>query len=284
MTKPELYNFLLNNVFSLTQNHLVFFKKHNIIDIYNEIFSDDDILLTSFEKAKKIYDYCFGIKYCVICGSDSIFCGWVKNGRGGYKKTCCLECQRKLQSKLKLGENNPACKSNRDKNKELWAAANKKNSIATKNNILSGKWTPCVTNSWANSRIKIRIEECDYSFRSTWEALFWILNQDLMYELTRISYIDEKNINRTYITDFTDVDKKIIYEIKPKSMKIEKRNRIKENAAIQWCVQNGYTYQNITEDWLSIHSNELIHNKLVQNEPKLLLSIQRLINENKINS
>ncbi|EAJ4655454.1 hypothetical protein CYA84_04410 [Campylobacter coli] len=79
----------------------------------------------------------------------------------------------------------------------------------------------------------------------------------------KCSCCDYYGVARNYIVDFTDFDNKILYEIKPKSEINNDLNKIKENAAIKWCKNNGFVYKIITEDYLKKYKNKIIDNFLV---------------------
>lgn len=121
-----------------------------------------------------------------------------------------------------------------------------KQSIKLKKNILEGKFTPPTTNSWCKSRIIYK----NNAFRSSWEALFYILynNGDLLFEKLRIPYTINDN-TRIYIVDFINHNTKTVYEIKPNSEKNSIQNILKEKALQEWCIINDYTYHLITEDY-----------------------------------
>jgi len=121
-----------------------------------------------------------------------------------------------------------------------------------KDKIANGEFTPNITNSWANSKTRLEVDNCNYLFRSSWEAIFWSVNQHLQYEKTRIPYIFN-NSRHTYIVDFTDPINQILYEIKPKSEKTTKKNICKFAAMELWCIENNYTYKIITENWFYSH-------------------------------
>jgi hypothetical protein len=115
--------------------------------------------------------------------------------------------------------------------------------------ILEGKFTPNITNSWAKSKVRVEINNEIKFVRSSWEAYFYILNPNLYYELIRIPYFDLKSKKyKNYITDFCDQEKKIIYEIKPKSKIPENKQKI--DSAKEWCKNNSYTYNIITQEWI----------------------------------
>jgi hypothetical protein len=109
--------------------------------------------------------------------------------------------------------------------------------------ILNGEWTPCITNSWANSRVRIQMSGCSYKFRSTWEALFWLSNPSLKYENIRIPYYDTiKQKDRVYIVDFVDECGKTLYEIKPESNQNSQNCIDKLKGAQEFCDKLGYNF------------------------------------------
>jgi len=122
-----------------------------------------------------------------------------------------------------------------------------KQSLLIKQKILDGSFTPCTTNSWCRSRVYYD----KIAFRSSWEVLFYLLNQydsNLQYEKLRIPY----SLNSTeyiYIVDFIDNITKNVFEIKPNSEKDTIKNRAKKESLLNWCIQHEYTYNLITEDY-----------------------------------
>lgn len=189
--------------------------------------------------------------YCGFCGKRIPF-----NGRT-YTKYCSKTCN----NKSRLGENNPCHKQS----KETKLRSIEKQSNTMKKKIQSGEYTPIATNAWANSRVKIKTNvvcgdiKC---FRSTWEALFWIMNVDLEYEKIRIPY-EHEQVFHNYITDFQDYENRIIYEVKPHSqLKTNAKVKSKEKAAKLWCEENGWEFVYITEDWFKANISRLDENVL----------------------
>lgn len=129
--------------------------------------------------------------------------------------------------------------------------AGEKISKTIKEKISKGEWTPCVTNSWARSRCYVN----GLPLRSSWEAAFYLLNPNVSFEKIRIIYINDKGVSRNYITDFQDFDKKIIYEIKPYALTFDSNNLLKEEAAKKWCIDNGWNFVYITEDYFKQNFN-----------------------------
>lgn len=128
----------------------------------------------------------------------------------------------------------------------------KAQSDRVKENIIAGKFTPCVTNSRCKSRVVVHLYDGrSYPCRSAWEATFALANQHLQYEKTRIPYVHPEGRSAVYITDFTDDTAKIIYEIKPKGSQNGEEYDAKVYAATKWCSENAYTYVIIDDDWYS---------------------------------
>jgi hypothetical protein len=224
----------------------------------------------------------------------------------GYREFCSITCcarynqkisaktPRTLESKLKqkntfnqflksskgkkylknlsisrIGKNNPCHRQT----KETKANGIKKQSETMKLKIKNGEFTPCITNSWCHSKIEIH----NIPFRSCWEAAFYILNPNLEYEKVRIPFIDEKGNEKIYITDFVNYIDKKIYEIKPKSVKKEVRNILKEKAAIKWCNDNGYQYICISNEYFLENAYKIDYTLF---DLKLKKSMKQFLNEN----
>jgi hypothetical protein len=120
-----------------------------------------------------------------------------------------------------------------------------KQSKTLKEKIKNGEFTPNITNSWAKWDAKIILSNGKTKkFRSSWEACFWFSNQHLQYEKMRIPYeIDGES--KTYIADFFDAEKNIVYELKPKSHWMSQN--IKLQGAIDFCIKNGIDFIWINE-------------------------------------
>lgn len=138
-------------------------------------------------------------------------------------------------------------------------------SVVMKKLILDGKFTPNITNTWTHWDAKIVLNNKTIKFRSSWEACFWLCNQNLKYETIRIPH--KKTV---IITDFVDETDRIIYEIKPKCRyRVEKE---KINAIIEWCLKNEFKFIWINEhnildyiDQTKFHKTNIIQlNKLLK--------------------
>lgn len=152
---------------------------------------------------------------------------------------------------LKISHSNKITHSSKEfqeKNKESRQKGSAKISKTMKQKIADGLFTPPITNTWTKWRAYINLNNNIIKFRSNWEALFFLHNTKLKFEKTRIKYFIN-NDEKIYITDFTDDINKIIYEIKPLSTQNNELNKIKTQAALDWCNKNNYKYIIIDENW-----------------------------------
>lgn len=158
-----------------------------------------------------------------------------KNRHISSRKTCSDECESKIHSLNLQGVKNP----NQTMTKEVKQRKNKKQSMLLKNRIKNGDFTPCVTNSWAKSRVYVN----KIPFRSSWEAIFYIINPCANFETVRIPY-KFNGEEKTYIVDF-EIDGKL-FEIKPKSELMSNKNFEKFKSAKEF--SNGL-FEVITEEY-----------------------------------
>ena len=54
-----------------------------------------------------------------------------------------------------------------------------------------------------------------------------------------------------------DYKNKIVYEVKPKSMKEDEKVAIKETAAIEWCKINGWEFRFISDNWITDNKEDI---------------------------
>jgi len=191
----------------------------------------------------------------------------ISQKRKAFFKTTEGERQRRMLSENRLGNRNPIHKQT----PETRILTAKKQSDSMKNLIVSGKFTPCVTNSWCKSRVVIN----NIPFRSSWEAVFYILNEKIEYEKVRIPYLNESGIEKIYIVDFVDTQNKSLFEIKPKINIHISNNILKEQAAIKWSEQNGYTYNSINDDYFYENAKKIDYTLY---DPKLKVSMKQFLN------
>ncbi len=139
---------------------------------------------------------------------------------------------------------------------KLKKSAAVKQSIKMKKHIQSGRFTPCVTNSFTHRSAKLIVDGITYSFRSTWEKKFFSTMLsfgynalDLGYEQVRLPYIYQGN-KHVYIVDFYVEKYGWLIEIKPKCRLNDSREVVKFDALKEYALKNNYKYSIFTEDFI----------------------------------
>lgn len=209
-------------------------------------------------KLKKIFQF----KMFDHCGKKLCIKKMVSEGckeRESYRSFLSESARQKKSAALKGRKFTEEHKQKiRDAKKEQWTDEYKRSdkqmridkgvytkaSVTLKRKIMSGEYTP-VNNRGRATRIVC--EKTGISYRSTWEYKFHQKHPHMLFEHTRISYT-LKEQQHIYIIDFTDVENRVVYEIKPKSLLSDEITIVKAEAAKQWGMQNGYTYKIVTED------------------------------------
>lgn len=99
-----------------------------------------------------------------------------------------------------------------------------------------------------NDRAAINHARANYN--SMIDACFYAImkGENLVYEHTRVQYKLDGKI-KNYIIDFYDANNNILYEIKPKSKKDDEVNKLKFDAATQYCITNSIKFVIIDDDW-----------------------------------
>lgn len=189
-----------------------------------------------------------------------------------YDKFCSKSCLHKWRSGNMLGSKNAFFRTPKETLKKVW----KNQSNLMKKRIRDGEFTPCITNTWTHYESIININGIDKKMRSSWEAFFYLCNNNLEYEKVRIPYT-YLNENKTYIIDFVDYEKRIIYEIKPDSEIDSDINKTKQEHAIKWCKENDYDYKLITNRWF-IDNKQNIKSLLIKqsNNKELMKKLERI--------
>jgi len=253
LSKQDIYDLLINH-FCKTSNPNKILSKHNLINLLNKSKQD-------------IYDYLKGPKKCIYCGNTARF----RNIKYGYEKSCfSKECKSRSKSIMSKNREEIFRTTIMEDGRTLKSHISDKSrfahSLKMKKLIKEGKFTPCVTNSRCNSRVYVN----NIPLRSTWEGYFYLCNLHLSYEATRIKYIYEDK-ERIYITDFTDFEKKIIYEIKPDSERQNNQVLAKEKYAKNWCKDNNFIFKYISNEWFFKNYNPqlIIDSNLISEEIKI---------------
>lgn len=141
-----------------------------------------------------------------------------------------------------------------------------------KQRIANGEFTPCITNSWTHWDVKIVKNNKIYKFRSTFEAVYWLLNPELLFETIRVPYYWEGKVHN-YIIDFEDKSQRIIYEIKPTSLLSDKKNQTKLQAAQNWAKTNSYQFKIIDNNWFKKYAYLIDYEKY----PSLLKGMKQFL-------
>lgn len=217
-----------------------------------------------------------GPSCCIHCRKK------LKNGREynshiKLNNRVCLNCGRKICTKLlKSGKYcSHICyheyKRNHPEKYIVTQKTKDKQSETMKQRIANGDFTPCITNSWGNTRIDINGKK----YRSSWDAGFHMLNSNCQYEQIKIPYVWNNKIFN-YIVDFIDESSKILYEIGPKSVKQNKKNTTKILAGEKWCEKNGYIFKLINEQYFIEHRDKIEYNMLYGDVDKMKKRLERI--------
>lgn len=148
-----------------------------------------------------------------------------------------------------------------------------KQSNTMKQKIANGDFSPGVNNNFTNWEARFEETEIVFKFRSSWELCFFYCNKTLEYEKIKIPYLDEREIKKTYIADFYDRNKNIIYEIKPKGFWIKQCHKM--NSVIEYCLKNNITFIWINEfNIMNYIDIEFIKQS---NNPEVLKNLNKLL-------
>lgn len=179
----------------------------------------------------------------------------IKSRRNNNPQWHTNETINKIKNKNKIVHNSQQFK---EKYKDVYEKSRKKISDTMRKKILNGEFTPCITNSWTHWDAYVKRDDgkIGKKFRSNWDAAFWILNKECEYEKIRISYKSEGK-EKIYIVDFVDEKNRILYEIKPSSLKNKKENVNKRKSAIRWCKSNNFEYVEVNDDWFIKNINKI---------------------------
>lgn len=138
-------------------------------------------------------------------------------------------------------------------------------SASLKGKIARGEYTPNIQNRLTHKKnLSLSYQGENINFRSSWELLFWYHHKHLKHEATRVTYTKSDGNEHVYITDFTGINKFIVYEIKPYNLTKDDNFNKKILGLRKWCEKNNYTYIIITEWYLRyVITNDFI--KFVEN-------------------
>jgi hypothetical protein len=252
---------------SITCNKKECLKKQKS-EISHSMWNRED---QSYRKSIVYEKECLGCKNKFVTKKETKkYCSQPCFTKHNNKKQSIETILKRVESTKKT-VNTDTYKNKRKENPKI-ISANKIISEKMKQKILLGEFTPCITNSWTKWVSFINIDNKIKKFRSNWEAAFWLLNSETQYETIRIPYIIE-NQQHSYIVDFEDKKNKIIYEIKPSSLKNNDINNIKIKAAINWCNKMEYKFTIIDNEWFENNAHKIDYEK----HPQLYKSMKQFL-------
>ena len=262
LNHPVIKDLLVDNFnpnhFEKTRDNLYFINlnRKNKEDILKKIYND------KFDEYNKKY-YPENFSICTICTKEYKRYNIYGISKHKSEKTCSMECYRKNFKSYMTQERK------------------EKQSNSIKNTIRKGLFTPNVFNSNTRKNIELKNDLVSIKFRSSWELLFYVMNDCYEYEKLRITYVYDKK-ERIYLVDFINHRDKIAIEIKPKNKKNDTKNKLKNDSLIKWCEINNYEMHIITEEDLKKHDYELFREKIKNNQysidDKIIERINKLIN------
>lgn len=190
-------------------------------------------------------------KYCLICTKQRKWtppAGSLRAKEIGQKVAKIYYANKEYYDKIKKESAPNISKALKkfyqsDAGRERARISSETNSRIMKAKIANGEFTPTITNSWTQWTAEIEFGGNIKKFRSSWEACFYLSNPHLEYETIRIKYGEE---NKTYIADFYDSQRNILYEIKPKSQWKYKSDKMQH--IINYCFDNGIDFVWINEN------------------------------------
>ena len=112
-----------------------------------------------------------------------------------------------------------------------------------KQKILDGTFTPNSNNRNTHWVSYYR----EKKFRSSWEAIYYSLNVDDLYESLRIPYTHNGE-SHIYIVDFVNHHTRTATEIKSRELLLVPREQSKIKSLTEWCDKNNYRLNIVTQD------------------------------------
>lgn len=195
------------------------------------------------------------LKYCIACTKTRSWVQYIDQEKRGQSisaaKLLFYATDKGKEIAKQIGKKNSDALKEFHKTEKGQANRKKSaihNSKIMTEKILSGEFTPQIR----NSRTHWTAEFNGQKFRSAWEAMWYAIMPNLVYETIRIPYTIN-NKDKIYIVDFEDRINKILYEVKPIEHTTSSLSEAKILAATKWANANGYSFKVITQ-------NELIDN------------------------
>lgn len=296
----SLYNFIQSKTSFLDEykpsmKERIFYIKNNILDTQKCTYCNvkkrqyhintKSLTVTCGERSCKIKssiryrntDHLYLEKLCP-CGNTFKVSIKTNPNKSYCNRNCYFKFKvytHSVETRIKISDSNKRVHSDpiwRKSKQHIYDQSYKKISATMKRKISEGTFTPCITNSWTKWNAEVNINGQTKKFRSFWEASFYVLNEHLEFEKIRIPYVFDTETHN-YIVDFVDVNKKILYEIKPDTTKSNRLNECKFQAAIEWANNNGYTFVVISDDWFKMNAKNIdysVHPQLYKSMKQFL--------------
>jgi hypothetical protein len=252
-----------NNVFGHAK-HLKCYHQITTQEYYNKFLKKENDGVCKTCNGKTPWSGRLALGYCEFCSKNCANCYRMgKSLKPHSSETkekmrqkrlayCQTEAGKQHNAKLsrdRKGANNPSHKQTAETRERVRKISQERMLLKIKNG-----YTPPITNSWCHSKVQVNGKQ----FRSTWEAVFYILNPHLEYEKIKISYFNPITSDvRTYIVDFVDEKTKTLYEIKPQATLKHVKNIAKEKAARKWSKINGYNFICISNSFFEKNAKKI---------------------------
>lgn len=123
-----------------------------------------------------------------------------------------------------------------------------KQSKLVREKIKNGSWTPNIHNSRTHHTAEAIINGVTKRFRSSWEAVYAVLNPSAQFEKVRLPYM-YNGVEHIYIVDFFKNDTKELIELKPECQINSSKYILKREAAQHFCQDKGYIFIEHTEKY-----------------------------------
>lgn len=202
---------------------------------------------------------------------------WNKNTKGSYPYSpWCKDETKYTDKRLQKLSDNRIGTGNPMYGTTLSDESKDKKSKIMKQKILDGSFTPNSNNRnthWDSSFDNKK-------FRSSWEAIYYSLHTEAIYESLRIPY-NYNNKNYVYIVDFINHNTRAAIEIKPFALLNKDREKSKIVALKQWCYDNNYTMVIITEVDIEYMSSLVIIDKFDANTQRKIRKLNETYKKNR---
>ena len=247
---------------------------------FDSIYSSFDI---DAEKKIKSMISAKGGKSCQLLHGDRIKenlntgIPWNKNMKEVYPHSSwCKGKTKNTDTRLQVLSDNRSGKGNPMFGSVMSTESKNEKSKIMKQKILDGTFTPNSNNRnthW-DSYFK------DKKFRSSWEAIYYSLHPEALYESLRIPYT-YNNKEYVYIVDFVNHISQEVIEIKPKELLDKGATPAKLSALAQWSENNSYLMHIITQDNIAEMTTEVDISDFDLNTQRKIKELNETYNKNR---